>query len=108
MSFPKNSLNIICIVFLLFQIQCSQNNTGDLNGEAAQSQDLNVDALEICDDFIDNDQDNLIDCDDDDCANTTECLPTTMITTEANCSDGLDDDGDGFTDCDDADCLEVT
>ena len=53
---------------------------------------------EVCDNGIDDDGDDLIDCDDDDCADDAYCAG------EALCDDGEDDDGDGLVDCDDPDC----
>ena len=56
---------------------------------------------EVCDDGTDNDADGLTDCDDDECAGDTACLPVVEL-----CSDGTDNEGDGFADCDDDDCWE--
>jgi subtilisin-like proprotein convertase family protein len=53
---------------------------------------------DICDDKIDNDEDGLEDCEDDDCANLAVCLP------ELSCNNGFDDDMDGVADCQDEDC----
>lgn len=52
--------------------------------------------VEICDDGIDNDKDNLIDCEDIDCVGDPACVEV--------CDDGIDNDGDGRVDCDDSDC----
>jgi subtilisin-like proprotein convertase family protein len=51
-----------------------------------------------CRNGIDDDGDNIIDCDEASCAADPVCVP------EANCSNGLDDDLDGFADCGDTDC----
>jgi len=51
-----------------------------------------------CQDGIDNDGDNDVDCDDADCAGVIQCTP------ESPCDDGTDNDLDGHIDCDDADC----
>jgi hypothetical protein len=78
----------------------------------------------ICDDGIDNDCDELIDCDDSDCSAFPVCVNNCgngicdsgedCITcpndcseqppSEADCNDNIDNDCDGNTDCDDADC----
>ena len=53
-----------------------------------------------CTDGIDNDEDGLTDCDDDDCINDAAC----QVLVEDICDDTIDNDGDGLTDCDDDDC----
>jgi hypothetical protein len=53
---------------------------------------------EICDDFIDNDGDTLVDIDDTDCATSTTEI----------CDDFIDNDGDGLIDLDDTDCATST
>ncbi len=54
---------------------------------------------EDCGDGIDNDADDLVDCDDPDCATDPGCAEGETI-----CDDELDNDGDGLVDCDDPDC----
>jgi len=51
----------------------------------------------ICDDGLDDDGDELIDCADPDCNGQVGCI-------ELFCDDGEDNDNDGSTDCDDNDC----
>jgi hypothetical protein len=51
---------------------------------------------EDCNDGIDNDQDNHVDCDDTDCIGDPACGEI--------CDNGLDDDMDGDIDCADSDC----
>ena len=51
----------------------------------------------ICDDGIDNDGDNQVDCDDNDCDSFEACFETL-------CNDEIDNDGDGQIDCGDSDC----
>jgi len=51
-----------------------------------------------CSDGLDDDQDELIDCCDDDCFADEACLK------EAACDNEADDDCDGVADCDDDDC----
>ena len=55
--------------------------------------------FEDCTDGIDNDDDELVDCDDPDCATDAACQPDDEI-----CDDGEDNDDDGLVDCDDPDC----
>lgn len=85
-SCPKNAL---IQVNALFGSATNTDGGGPPPGET-----------EICDDGIDNDNDGLVDCDDNDCADT--CQPPTD---PEICDDGIDNDGDGKTDCDDrGDC----
>ncbi len=51
----------------------------------------------FCGDFVDNDSDGMIDCDDDDCLFDVECL-------QEDCTDGTDNDFDFTVDCRDSDC----
>jgi hypothetical protein len=57
--------------------------------------------VEICFDSIDNDNDDLIDCDDPDCDGTASCTVQKEI-----CNDGIDNDEDGVVDCKDSDCKD--
>lgn len=57
------------------------------------------DDSEVCDNFLDDDGDGLVDCADPDCRPSETC-----IVGEAICDDGLDDDEDGLIDCADVDC----
>ncbi len=54
-------------------------------------------APEICDDGLDNDLDNLIDCRDPDCSGSSLCP-------EASCCNGIDDNHNGMIDCADPSC----
>ena len=57
---------------------------------------------EDCGDGIDNDGDELVDCEDlVDCGDAPECAP---LPTEI-CDDGIDNDGDELADCEDDDCF---
>lgn len=58
---------------------------------------------EICDNGIDDDNDNATDCVDTDCVQSPACVEV-----EAGdfCGDGVDNDGDGVSDCDDAGCAD--
>jgi hypothetical protein len=61
---------------------------------------------EICDDTIDNDCDNIVDCADPDCYGDPACPD---LIEWPHCFDGLDNDLDGLTDCADrTDCDGVT
>ena len=61
---------------------------------------INENAIEICDDGIDNDCDNKIDCADSECDSV--CSPTSPEV----CNDGIDNDGDRKVDCSDRDCRQ--
>jgi hypothetical protein len=61
-----------------------------------------------CADNLDNDLDNLTDCDDADCTGITcgmGCTCALRRRVETSCSDGLDNDGDTLRDCLDPDCV---
>ena len=80
-------------LFNASSIDCpSGNDCDDFNV------DVNPDENEICDNFIDDDCDNLIDCNDLDCEASAVCGSIEI------CDNGIDDDGDTFVDCDDDDC----
>ena len=55
---------------------------------------------EICNNFVDDDSDGVVDCADPDCAWSGSCQAT-----ETSCGDGVDNDGDGVHDCQDGDCF---
>ena len=57
---------------------------------------------ENCDNSIDDDDDGLVDCADDECDTHPRCLP------ESICNDRLDNDADGLIDCDDPDCAPLS
>lgn len=54
---------------------------------------------ELCNDGIDNNDNQLIDCEDPGCQYDSACF-------EFNCENGFDDDEDLLTDCDDTDCSQ--
>jgi hypothetical protein len=58
-------------------------------------------ADEICDDGLDNDLDDRIDCQDFDCAGLSALCPNTEV-----CNDTIDNDVDGFADCADSGCAQ--
>lgn len=61
------------------------------------------DTAEACDDGLDNDCDDFVDCNDFDCSSTAPCIKPAE-NSNPRCFDGLDNDGDGKTDCEDTDC----
>jgi len=61
-----------------------------------------VPPAEICDNGVDDDGDQLVDCDDPDCVEHPACAPPPAEI----CDNGVDDDGDQLVDCDDPDCVE--
>ncbi len=56
-----------------------------------------------CEDKLDNDGDDLVDCAESSCSSFTFC----EIPTELTCTDRFDNDGDNFADCRDSDCVDV-
>ncbi|MGL1933813.1 MAG: hypothetical protein OCD01_02270 [Fibrobacterales bacterium] len=73
--------------------QINSSSSGTLSSSGEHS-------IEECLDGIDNDFDNLVDCDDTDCFIFSDCGEHTLEL----CQNGLDDDGDGYADCADRDC----
>lgn len=59
-----------------------------------------------CSDGVDNDEDGLTDCADDDCDADAVCENGEQGEPEI-CDDGVDNDLDGQADCDDSDCADV-
>ena len=91
---------------------------GDDTGDDAGGAEVGASAERTCDDGVDNDGDELTDCDDPDCARQAcaagvpgavcvdgggDCRGGEPV---ALCGDDLDNDGDGLSDCDDPDCAE--
>ncbi|NOZ81032.1 MAG: hypothetical protein GXP63_05140, partial [DPANN group archaeon] len=57
-----------------------------------------------CNDELDNDGDDALDCEDPDCNDDDACKVTAYG--EYPCDDRIDNDADGYTDCDDKDCKD--
>ena len=59
-----------------------------------------------CTDSVDNDEDGLVDCNDEDCFDEMSCAVSAYgYPFEENCDDDADNDGDEAIDCDDSDCF---
>ncbi len=71
----------------------------EVGGAYSLAVDFRTCTERVCDDGIDNDEDEGVDCNDADCANDPACLPDPEV-----CNDGIDNDGDEAVDCLDADC----
>ena len=76
--------------------QCDDGNLIDGDGCSASCQNEGA-TPEICNDNIDNDGDNLVDCADPECENDSNCAIEI-------CDNGIDDDNDNLVDCADSDC----
>ncbi|MFT7625599.1 MAG: hypothetical protein ACI9WU_004790 [Myxococcota bacterium] len=63
-----------------------------------------------CGDGIDNDEDQLLDCDDPDCSGFGACniVLADEENTAALCADGFDNDDNSFVDCADFGCLDTS
>ncbi len=64
-----------------------------------------VDA-EVCTDELDNDRDDLVDCDDADCVDAINC--NERLAGASACGDNIDNDNDSATDCFDNNCAGST
>ena len=62
---------------------------------------------QACADEVDNDQDGLTDCADDDCDGNPICEEGVEEGEPEICDDGEDNDLDGDADCEDSDCADV-
>jgi hypothetical protein len=63
--------------------------------------------MEICDNDVDDDGDDLIDCDDPDCCGYAFCNCGSVLGEEI-CDNSIDDDGDNLIDGNDPDCFGIT
>jgi|GEM_PF-1972505 len=83
---------------------CCNNTWDGLCAAAYQNQcGGSCTGTEVCDNGLDDDGDNLVDCDDIvDCAGDPNCA---IPSNELICNDGVDNDQDGAIDCDDSDCV---
>jgi len=77
-------------------IECSSGYVCD-SGNCVEDISESV-IVEVCYDGLDEDEDGLVDCTDDDCFSDSLCLES------GNCADGYDNDLDGLEDCADDDC----
>ncbi len=75
------------------------DNDGLLNCEDPDCSNFCAGPETNCIDNTDNDRDNLIDCLDPDCRQSAACSASAE-----NCRDKIDNDGDGAIDCNDSDC----
>ena len=82
----------LVFVFSLSCLLCTACSSDDPSGSDGGSA-----AAEICDNSVDDDGDNLADCDDSNC----DAHPACGGGTGENCNNGVDDDGDSLTDCQD-------
>lgn len=117
-----------CSIDCILEAGGSDNTADDTNGsggasaepssggEAPEESGDEEPAGEVfCEDTLDNDNDNAIDCEDTDCDGQIcgahgltcqggQCECPGGESTESNCADSIDGDCDGDTDCDDSDC----
>ena len=90
----------------IFQALCTQlDGTGTVDPASISIRCVGTPppvTTEICNDGIDNDGNNLIDCADPACTSDPACTPP-PVTTEI-CNDGIDNDGNNLIDCADPAC----
>ena len=60
--------------------------------------------FEICNDGVDNDNNQRVDCEDPQCADNDFCREGDDL---SECTDNADNDGDGAVDCEDSECAET-
>lgn len=80
-------------------------DTGDSAPDSGTPSESEGDAAGECTDGADNDRDGAFDCDDEDCAGSTDCAVDDYEGDESGeCTDGSDNDDDGAMDCNDDGC----
>ena len=95
----------IIMIIMLSLLACSETSDSTNEGLFAQQEVL----VEQCQDGLDNDNDDKVDCEDEGCKGFTFCQE--VVETEDNavkCQDRIDNDGDEKIDCDDEDCKGFT
>ena len=108
----RRLLWVVATSMAAFAVACSGGSGGggtlpDAGGDAGLDggggSDTSDPGAEICANFLDDDGDGAIDCDDSDCDGNPACdgTPDPEI-----CDDTIDNDGDGAADCDDTDCAD--
>ncbi|MBN2724564.1 MAG: trypsin-like serine protease [Deltaproteobacteria bacterium] len=90
LSFPYDGSSTLYAVVETFQNAGDFTLTVECDGGEVQ---------ENCTNGTDDDGDNMVDCNDPDCSQHSNCT-----TTGENCTNGVDDDGDNMVDCNDPDC----
>ncbi len=88
-----NSGPTVCLPMCTSDSQCLSAGYCDVNRGKC------TDAIEICGNGIDDNNDGRFDCGDFVCVEDPSCLGGGEL-----CTGGVDDDGDGATDCEDPDC----
>ncbi len=112
------TIAILIVLFLVLYSPVREALFGKVIKEPSfQQAPIELTRPEICNDGIDNDGDNRVDCSDSDCSGKvfdTLTLPTGQtqnlycpLETEDpdGCSNEIDDDGDSLIDCADSDCI---
>lgn len=100
-----------CALLSVFLVACLPDTLEVCEDGVDNDRDLFVDegcpgnlSTEICANFVDDDADGAIDCEDVDCFTQTFC----QTELDDECFDGFDNDLDGLTDCDDPECELLT
>jgi hypothetical protein len=93
--------------------ECGAGGSGGAGGGGGAGASGAEDSAGLCNDGLDNDGDNFIDCEDKSCCGAVNCkaiAPDSYCAKlapeldPASCNDGLDNDLDGFVDCEDKGC----
>ena len=93
---------------LVLAMGCDREDESRLQWSLSECPECGNGEFAECLDGEDNDQDQLIDCLDPDCASAEHCgaLTTGEEGSDAACADGIDNDGNGYVDCADWGCLK--
>lgn len=87
-----------------FYMVYSYDTSGNFSAGVYDQGRVTVVVLENCDNKIDDNDDGIIDCNDENCKSQDICKIKII---PENCSNNVDDDNDGKKDCEDTDCAAV-
>ena len=94
MTFPYLNASLKTVLFIVTFCSCTLLTPSWADAKETQ-----------CSDGIDNDQDTVYDCGDQDCKDDPACQPDGHPeNTDQRCSDWIDNDEDGAMDCEDQQC----
>ena len=108
----KKNLPLIAAIFAACMISACGDDDNKNEGTQQPSNGTKIveNNLALCSDGIDNDDNNLADCDDSGCAGFIFCQnpDPNKETSPKTCADGTDNDNNGKSDCEEATCKSFT
>ena len=108
----KKNLPLIAAIFAACMISACGDDDNKNEGTQQPSNGTKIveNNLALCSDGIDNDDNNLADCDDSGCAGFIFCQnpDPNKETSPKTCADGTDNDNNGKRDCEESTCTSFT